>query len=681
MKSQLLFAFVVFFLASAQASYLRVINAVSGNQVLDVYYNVPTTNEKIRLFQDLNTTDVPPYFFVTVPPENGSVCLTFMFKQSANFSGNQAPSEQLNNLPSYSASLRPGNFSYTLIVAQNNNSSSEQGNSSNSSSEQGNMSNSSMGSCGSSEQNSNYQFLLLNDRVQGDQPPSGVKFIRLVNLAPQASAISLVMMDAECPQESSNQTQEQSGNQTQEQGLSDDQSQGNETQGQSQGNQTALVSQLPYFQSSDYIELPNETTPQQLAVCYQGQKIPVVPVTMMKMNATQFSILLFTGTQQGNESQGNQTEGDFGDQDQGLEGQFGDEDQGFEGEGQFGDDEGYAGGSVEGTEGGQEQEGNEMEGLDNQESASSGNQTQEEGNGAFLATLTDDEPDMTQNVRIRVMHATASISSVTILLDGIVLFSNVSFGNATQYAMTVRGLHNITVVPSGSQSNQNASQSNQTGSQGNQSLFSTPIIAFFAWKKTYSIVIVPTGMSIQSNTSQSQGQGSQGSSNDSGASGNETLNSTMNSSGGVSQPSSQLIPGFQGPYHKIIIDQMSENSTLGGNLAYLQVVHAAPNVSAVDVSIGDFNLTNLQFLNTSHYINVSTTGPTNITISLSGNMTSPIATISENLQANTLYTLWIIGEESGEPTVLVTLDRRVRIVCVMEDESENNQQTGGLQNM
>lgn len=105
-----------------------------------------------------------------------------------------------------------------------------------------------------SSSQSNYQFLLLNDRAQGDQPPSGiesiflfliqlgVQFIRLVNIAPQASSISLVTIDAPCPQ-----TNQTTGNQTE--------GQSHGSQGQQPGNQTqqsVIVSDLPFLQSSTY---------------------------------------------------------------------------------------------------------------------------------------------------------------------------------------------------------------------------------------------------------------------------------------------------------------------------------------------------------------------------------------------------------------------------------------------
>lgn len=46
--------------------------------MMDVYYTAMDTGEKIRLFQDLNYTDIPPYFFIPVLQNSEQVELSVL---------------------------------------------------------------------------------------------------------------------------------------------------------------------------------------------------------------------------------------------------------------------------------------------------------------------------------------------------------------------------------------------------------------------------------------------------------------------------------------------------------------------------------------------------------------------------------------------------------------------------
>lgn len=125
--------------------------------------------------------------------------------------------------------------------------------------------------------------------------------------------------------------------------------------------------------------------------------------------------------------------------------------------------------------------------------------------------------------------------------------------------MIHRGIHNITVVPSSS--SQNDSQS------ADSSITANPIIVFLAWRRTYTVAIVPTGVSIQSNDSESS---------------NESMGSGQSGSiGGVSQNASeQPIPGFRSFYHQILIDQLSQNASLGQSKSLI-LSELTPNRSSI----------------------------------------------------------------------------------------------------
>jgi len=230
--------------------------------------------------------------------------------------------------------------------------------------------------------------------------------------------------------------------------------------------------------------------------------------------------------------------------------------------------------------------------------------------------LVSDEPVTTQNIKIRVVHASSDLSTVSVMLDGKTLFDEVSFGNVTEYSLTVRGIHNISIMES-------------SGSAS-----SIKIFTFLAWEKSYTIAIVKTSSGIESQE--------------------------------------VVFPGFMGPTHKIFVDEFAKSAKIGENFAYIQVVHLAMDIGAIDVTVGKQNITDIQFLESSLYSNVEASAA-NIEVMLAGS-TSPLFTLRSRLRAGTLYTLWALQETSGDAKIFLTTDRRVQVVCTVMDIEGGSQE-------
>jgi len=238
--------------------------------------------------------------------------------------------------------------------------------------------------------------------------------------------------------------------------------------------------------------------------------------------------------------------------------------------------------------------------------------------GAATPLIVDDEPVESRNVFLRAIHASAALPPVDVYLDGQLWFSSVSYANTTLYRPTIRGMHNITIVLSSSLTSEQMQSLNLSVQLPYSFMF------FLAWDSYYTLAVLPTAPYFQ--------------------------------------PRNSIGQNLIGPLHTLFIDSICQ-SNIESDSAYVQVYNLAVKTGAVNFNIGGQSFS-LNPLDDFPYRAVPAGSASSITLSRAQQAQIPVIRAIQNLQPNTLYTLFILDQqEQGSAAGVFVRDREVRAAC------------------